>query len=101
GPGGGWPRCRRGRWPVSGRSSRSEYWRQPSSARGGRRRAGAPVGGGCAACVGSAGGGHWRSLEDLLAANTEGRQDPRLFAKTRGFSSLRAPISLGLRLVEG
>jgi hypothetical protein len=30
----------------------------------------------------------------------EGREVPRLFAETRGFSSLRASVSLGLSLVE-
>ena len=37
-----------------------------------RRRACSRCGGGFAACVGSTGGGHWRSLENLLGANGRG-----------------------------
>ena len=72
GPGGGWPRSRRVRSPGPSRRSRSGCWRRPSSARGVRRRAGSRCGGGFSACVGSTGGGHWRSLESLLAANGRG-----------------------------
>ena len=64
-------------------------------------RAGSGCGRGSSACVGRVGDGHGVHSKTSWRRIVEGCEVPRLFAKTRGFSSFLASISLGLRLVEG